>query len=339
MFRLFRLFLAPAATTDDISAAFRVLGLDPNCVNGNNSGATGAEIVRAQYLRLARLHHPDISSGDDQKMKIINTAYEMIQSSGVLNARAVGNTENIAGKEEKGIQSDKGTGRFTPKAGLRRRRVPDNFADGDSWAMKSTLEWSTMMGSVFGVQAVSEEELRNPANHPFSHSKFFTFDEDICIYRMVRGGATVRQVARTLGKPATFVERRLHNAQFRQRVQYVMRHEKRQQKEKTKASSTAAGVNMTERSFGVAPGFQGHAQPYETIPSELQRKREWEPTVPEWDSPTYFSEMTLEEKGRHARLLQEEQRQQQTPSWTRTASKIGQSYRNYMRLSGKGTRS
>lgn len=70
--------------------------------------------------------------------------------------------------------------------------------------------------------------MRNPANHPFTHSKFFTFEDDTIIYRMLRGGATIPQVGRTLSKPATFIEKRIHNAQFKARVQYLLRAEKRQ---------------------------------------------------------------------------------------------------------------
>ncbi|KEG09200.1 hypothetical protein DQ04_05621000 [Trypanosoma grayi] len=273
-------------------------------------------------------------------MTVVNTAYELLQRSGVLSARPAENsgadTEEKNGNSSSSRKTDGGS-RFTPKAGLRRRRVPDDFADGDKWSMKSTLEWDTMMNSAFGLNGVSEEELKNPANHPFSHSKFFSFEEDTTIYRMIRGGATVRQVARTLGKPPTFVERRLHNAQFKQRIQYVLRHEKRQKQQRKGA--TTGGANTTERIFGAGDEFhtalRQQQQQQQRPGTEDRRKKEWEPTVPDWEVPAYFAEMSLEEKGRHARLLREEQQQQQVPSWTRAASKVGRSYSNYARFAGR----
>ncbi|SCU68821.1 DnaJ domain containing protein, putative [Trypanosoma equiperdum] len=324
MFRFNQTLRAALATPKDIAAALRVLGLDTNSAN------ISSEAVRAQYLRLARLHHPDISSGDDQKMKIINTAYEMLQSSGALNPKAA-STSGTADEDKETKPGDTvenaNGGRFSPKSGRRRRRVPDDFADGDRWDMKSTLEWRAM--TMMGAGSVSEEELRNPANHPFSHSKFFSFEEDVTIYRMIRGGATIRQVARTLGKAPTFVERRLQNAQFKQRVQYVMRHEKRQGL-KERASGTGAnsgGFNMTERLFGTTTGGNSRGR-------GGHRKKEWEPTALDGEVPAYFADMSLEEKGLHARLMQEERRQQQLPSWGVVASKVGRSYSNYARFTG-----
>ncbi|RNF03050.1 hypothetical protein TraAM80_06056 [Trypanosoma rangeli] len=344
------LWAAVTPTSADVAAALRVLGLDAS----NPQHAT-SERVRAQYLHLARLHHPDLSSGDDKKMKVINTAYEMLQTSGALNTLSMNEKgwQSAQAKQEGGGASET---RFTPKAKLRRRRVPDDFADGDTWSMKSTLEWETLMNSTFGLNGLSEEELKNPVNHPFSHSKFFTFEDDTTIYRMIRGGATVRQVARTLGKSPTFVERRLHNAQFKQRIQYVLRHEKRRHQEQRKQrqqqggshsgkqASNSGGVNATERVFGVSDAFhtamreQQHKPRHEQQSSgeESRRKKEWEPTIPNLESPTFFAEMSLEEKGIHAGLLREEQRQQQVPlSWTRAASKVGRSYANYARFAGK----
>ncbi|RNF07607.1 uncharacterized protein Tco025E_07323 [Trypanosoma conorhini] len=346
---------AAAPTSADVAAALRVLGLDAS----NPQHVTG-ERVRAQYLHLARLHHPDLSSGDDQKMKVVNTAYEVLQTSGALSTLATGaKAGQVAQARPQGDGAS--AARFTPKAKLRRRRVPDDFADGDTWSMKSTLEWETLMNSNFGLNCVSEEELKNPANHPFSHSKFFTFEDDTAIYRMIRGGATVRQVARTLGKSPTFVERRLHNAQFKQRIQYVLRHERRrrqgqgeQQQQQGgshggKQASNSGGVKKTERAFGASDAFHtltrerqqqqrlGHKQ--RPFAEENRRKKEWEPTIPNFESPAFFAEMSLEEKGAHAGLLREEQRQQQVPlSWTRAASKVGQSYANYTRFAGKPAR-
>ncbi|KAL7695729.1 hypothetical protein N2W54_007521 [Lotmaria passim] len=230
--------LAPAM--EDIVAAFKVLGLTYN-PRAPSTSRPGVDDVRRQYREMARLHHPDLSSGDDNRMKVINTAYELIQSSGVLHGAYDAATEMKGGAEgapASGQSGAAGSTRFTRKAGTRRRRMPDDFASGDdtSWSMKTQLDWQSMMNS---TDSVTEEEMKNPANHPFSHSRFFSFDDDLSIYRMIRGGATVRQVARTLGKPATFVERRLQNAQFKLRVQYILRQEKR----KTGSSSSAAAAD------------------------------------------------------------------------------------------------
>lgn len=228
--------LAPAL--DDVVAAFKVLGLTYN-PRAPTATHPGVDDVRRQYREMARLHHPDLSSGDDNRMKVINTAYELIQSSGVLQgAYAPASTDGAAGPSSTASSGGAtASTRFARKAGTRRRRMPDDFASGDdaSWSMKTQLDWQSMMNS---TEAVTEEEMKNPANHPFSHSRFFSFEDDLSIYRMIRGGATVRQVARTLGKPATFVERRLQNAQFKLRVQYVLRQEKR--KTGGTAASTAA---------------------------------------------------------------------------------------------------
>nr|CCC95674.1 unnamed protein product [Trypanosoma congolense IL3000] len=322
MLRPGRILRATVATPKDVAAALRVLGID------GSSATVNSELVRSQYLRLARLHHPDISNGDDQKMKVINTAYEMLQSSGVLTTTA--SASNARAAEGDQATERRGTGvekensdRFAPKAGKRRRRVPNDFADGDRWNMKSTLEWRAM--TMMGTGAVSEEELRNPANHPFSHSRFFSFEEDITIYRMIRGGATVRQVARTLGKAPTFVERRLQNAQFKQRVMYAMRHEKRHQHKEG-----AGGVNMTERLFRPTAGAGRPGQGF-------HRVKEWEPTTPECPAPTYFSDMTLEEKGHHAGLLHERVSHEKIPPWRTASSKVGRSYANYARFTSNRT--
>lgn len=96
--------------------------------------------------------------------------------------------------------------------------------------------------------------MRNPANHPFTHSKFFTFEDDTTIYRMLRGGATIPQVGRTLSKPATFIEKRIHNAQFKARVQYLLRAEKRQHASSLSSSSSSLSKKSGTRSRGAMHG-------------------------------------------------------------------------------------
>lgn len=352
-----RLWFAPAV--DDVVAAFRVLGLlyNPRAPPANRPGV---DEVRRQYREMARLHHPDLRSGDDNKMKVINTAYELIQSSGVLQGAFDGTTAaspsvSTAGKGS----STRQPSRFAKKAGGRRRRVPDDFANGDdsSWSLKSSLDWQSMMNS---SETLTEEEMNNPANHPFSHSRFFSFDDDVTIYKMVRGGATVRQVARTLGKSPTFVEKRLQNAQFKMRVQYVLRHAKKSQSApKTQrdggseegsgpSTSTPVAEAMTRRVLrrspyeGVVEGgldLSRHRASSSPDPSPDRIKREWEASYPDWRTMRHWDSMSLEEKGRRDGILTGEggasQGHDRGPTSTKgrgAASKMGRSYANYQRM-------
>ncbi|KPA81572.1 putative mitochondrial hypothetical protein [Leptomonas pyrrhocoris] len=363
MFSHSRCRLAPAL--DDVVAAFKVLGLTYNPRTAASS-RPGVDDVRRQYREMARLHHPDLSSGDDNRMKVINTAYELIQSSGVLQgaydparqnaARTAGPSENANGA------GASASSRFARKAGTRRRRVPEDFASGDdsSWSMKTQLDWQSMMNS---TDSVTEPEMKNPANHPFSHSRFFSFEDDLGIYRMIRGGATVRQVARTLGKPATFVERRLQNAQFKLRVQYVLRQEKRKS-----AAPNSASHNVTGAMASSSSSPSGHTtstpitepttrrvlrrSPYEdsagafstpalttySFTAGSQRKKEWEASYPEWRAPRYRDQMTLEEQGRLDGLLRDSpgngHKRVGAAEKLRhgSASKVGRSYENYQRM-------
>ncbi|KAK7200582.1 DnaJ domain containing protein [Novymonas esmeraldas] len=366
-----RTVLRCAPAIEDVVAAFKVLGLTYD-LRSSATGRPGVEDVRRQYREMARLHHPDLGSGDDNRMKVVNTAYELIQSSGVLQGAydtARGAREGTAGGEPPGASP--AGGRFARKAGTRRRRMPDDFANGDdaSWSMKSSLDWQAMMNS---AESVSEAEMKNPANHPFSHSKFFSFEDDLSIYRMIRGGATVRQVARTLGKPATFVERRLQNAQFKLRVQYVLRQDKRQSA--TSASGATASTTTTSTSSSIrqttstpiteaatrriirrSPYEDSHVGGTDAAPhthagraagvgmppsSPPLRKREWEPTYPEWRAPRYRDHMTLEEQGRLDGLLSDTAalnagRRGEAPRGNArhsAVSKMGRSYENYQRM-------
>ncbi|KAG5490652.1 hypothetical protein JKF63_00774 [Porcisia hertigi] len=339
-----------APVIEDVVAAFKVLGLTYN-PRAPASNRPGVDDVRRQYLEMARLHHPDLSSGDDNRMKVINTAYELIQSSGILQGAYdadAGSAEGVS--RQQGGEAATSASRYTRKAVMRRRRVPDDFASGDdsSWSMKTSLDWQAMMTS----SDTFSGEMNNPANHPFSHNRFFTFEDDLTIYRMIRGGATVRQVARTMGKPATFVERRLQNAQFKLRIQYVLRQDKRQS---TAASSRSAASSGPERQTTSTPITEPATRralrrsPYEhTNPGATaadfdipMRKSEWEPSYPEWQAPRYRAQMSLEEQGRLDGLLREMPRSAHASGRTepssgsarhRAASKIGRSYENYKRL-------
>lgn len=203
MFRRSWVWLAP--TIDDVYAAFKVMGVP--------AGAP-QDAVRSRYLELARRHHPDLSSGDDTTMKVINTAYELIQTHGSMARATTG--ASASSPTAPAASSHQPFKKRVP----RRARILSDLGDGDSWATKTDLDWNVAM------KDIPEKDLLNPANHPYSVSKHYTFEDDATIYRMIRTGATPREVGRTLGKPSTFIEKRLNNAQFKQRIQILLRKEK-----------------------------------------------------------------------------------------------------------------
>lgn len=356
MWSFTRRLRAPAASHTDIRAAFKVLGLayspylPPTSMNDQ---------VRKNYRELARLHHPDLSSGDDNRMKVINTAYELIQSSGVLQGVKLDDGDSGDGSGDAGEPGATRETRFSRKAGSRRRRMPDDFASGDdqssassgAWSMRSTLDWQSLMNS---TETLTKEEMNNPANHPFSHSRFFTFDEDVTVYKMIRGGATVPQVARTMGKPATFIEKRLHNAQFKLRVQYVLRGEKRSggkaataggggsggpgsgkprhgcDQEAGPTPAAPVGPNTHEKLIrryaheqDPSPAFTKNHGPRFGHKMQSNKRKEWEATMPEWQEPRYSADMSLEERGRKAGLLRDHDRPaDRDPLWGRDAAHL-----------------
>lgn len=252
--------------------------------------------VRQRYRELAQQFHPDLSGGDSQRMKHINAAYELLQSSGVLwTSHQQNEAEYHEGKrmakssekggahskdgERKGWTSSRSTStsgetpsRKPRKTPFARSAVHPQFASGgdQSWALKSALEWKAMIGNVEDLRL---EELQNPANHPLSHSKFFSMEEDATIYQMLRGGATIPQVARTLGKQATFIEKRLHNVQFKLRVQYILRAEKKRlqqeeaKKNKKKKPASAAFQKGGMSTTGAFWGREGSSAHLEEDPS------------------------------------------------------------------------
>lgn len=272
MFRRASRWLAPSA--EDVHAAFKVLGL--------SSGAS-QEAVRSKYFELARRHHPDLSSGDDTTMKVINTAYELIQTHGKLAAPPAASSPT-----DPNVSS---SGRFVRRV-PRRSRVLADLADGESWATKSTVDWTVAMNDI------EEKDLKNPANHPFSFSKHYSFEDDATIYRMIRTGAAVSQVARTLGKPATFVEKRLNNAQFKQRIQLLLKREKQ-------ASSERRRVDLREQT------------------SVRQPRKHWDT-------------MSYEERARYSGVYDDSVplSESKVPEWSanQIASKIGRNYANFERF-------
>lgn len=223
--------------------------------------------------------------------------------------------------------------------------------------MSSSLEWKSMVSS---ANHIREEELSNPSNHPLSVSRFFTLEDDACIYRMIRSGATVPQVARTLGKAATFIEKRLQNAQFKLRVQYLLRQEKQEEgrAQRLQAKKTA---EWRARSSSHASTAWGHSaagnasqrvlrrSPLDGSPvasssssrgeGRMKTKLEWEPTVPRWKDQAYFVDLSLEEKARYQGVMPEEPEEgaalhSQPP--VGGEGKLGRSYANYQRIYGGG---
>lgn len=278
MFRRCARRLAPSV--DDVHAAFKVLGV---------AAGSAPDIVRSKYLELARRHHPDLSSGDDTTMKVINTAYELIQTHGKLVASNAGSSSTANGGTAAG--GDPKSGRFARRTIPKRSKVLQDLGDGESWAMKSSLDWSTAMSDI------DERDLKNPVNHPYSFSKFYSFEDDATIYRMIRTGATVAQVGRTLGKPATFIEKRMNNAQFKQRIQILLNKER-------KSAADRGRVDLMRQTTVKEP-----------------RK--------------FWADMGPEERSKHMGLYSDESSSEQSlPQWSaaQVTSKIGRSYANFERF-------
>ena len=218
-----------AAVPAEVTSALKILGL--------REGASSTD-VRECYLKLARTHHPDLQGGDDSKMKVINIAYETLQLHGTSapEGPSAGGSSSASTQEKDkeastpwydtsefkkgggdGSGGD-GGGKFKKKGRRMADLIDDEF---DTWNTKSDHDWS------FAINDVSPEEASLPANNPNSQSRFYTNEEDLELFRLLRSGATIPQAARALNKPATFLSKRVHNAQFKLRAQHLMRQEKR----------------------------------------------------------------------------------------------------------------
>jgi hypothetical protein len=200
MFRRASCFFAPAVTAADAQAAYRAMGLLPTASN---------DAVRSRYLQLARENHPDINGGDESKMKLVNTAYETVQVCGHLakqapSAKGGEAATNAAGREPNQYKA------------AAQRRGKSNAADHTAWNTKSEFDWAA------AVYSVSDNERRNPAIHPRTHNKYFSFADDTALYEAVRGGASVSQAARTMGKTPLAIENRLNSGQFKMRIQSML---------------------------------------------------------------------------------------------------------------------
>jgi hypothetical protein len=204
MLRATAFFRSPhrTVTPGDVRSAFKVIGLQP--------GAAVDE-VRKQYLKLARQNHPDVNGGDDTKMKLVNLAYETVQShSHLLKDEAVSGTPGASGT--------KPVGGFEPNSYKRKwqRKGTSEAGNHAAWQERSEFDWAAAVG-------VTAEERMDGRNHPNTFNKFFSFDTDATLYQQVRSGATVEEAARTLGITPIQAEKRLNSAQFKQRVQRMMR--------------------------------------------------------------------------------------------------------------------
>lgn len=287
-------------------------------------------------------------------MQAINAAYELLQSTGVLHRAEHASPESTSRSTTSPFPSFRDRRREMhkdKKAGAKRyRAVPDDFASGDgSWNLQSSLEWKAMVDA---TDQIRPEELHNPANHPLSHSKFFSMEEDATIYRMLRGGATVPQVARTLGKQATFIEKRLQNAQFKLRIQYLLRleqrHEAAERQKQQKSREWKANLrstkkpgnapNTTRSALRRSPSASFSSADHLTFSSRnsVKRKHTWEPTTQSWDEQPYYADLSLEEKMRRdeAQWGSPNPRASPRPNSKAESSKLGRSYANYSRMFG-----
>lgn len=199
MLRITLTLFCRAVTHADVIAAYRRLGLPP----GSSSDA-----VRQEYLKLARKNHPDINGGDESKMKLINLAYETVQTHGNLAAP-------IADNQSPGVttaQQSTEPNQFKQKWVRRPSAARDNRA----WNERSQYDWAAVTG-------VSADERLDPKNHPNAFNKFFSFEDDASLYQLIRSGATMEEAARALGKPEPAVVKRLDSGQFKQRIQRMLR--------------------------------------------------------------------------------------------------------------------
>lgn len=243
MFRLARVALRGPVTGRDVLASLKVLGFD---------GPAPKDAIRKQYLDLTKKYHPDVNDGNDDKMALINQAYEVVQEHHHLLER---HDRHPEGGAPGATKSGSGSG-----APFQRARSNVKAVDEDEWFAKSEFDWSAAVGDV------SDADIKNEHYQPFALNKFFSFDDDVTVFRMIRDGATVRQVARALGQRPVAIERRLANSQFKLRIQYVLRKDRnapRNQREKTAAEQAVyrepllkrAQMTMEQRAAAMDLGF------------------------------------------------------------------------------------
>jgi hypothetical protein len=188
-----------AVTPADVKSAFRVMGLQP--------GAT-ADSVRQRYLQLARENHPDVNGGDDSKMKLVNLAYETVQSHG----------QTVATTSTSEASAEGPAPRREPNSFKRKwvRTQASEATDHTGWQQRSEFDWAAAVG-------VTAEERTDGRNHPNAFNKFFSFDDDATLYQQVRSGASTAEAARTLGRTPAQVIKRLDAPQFKLRIQRMLK--------------------------------------------------------------------------------------------------------------------
>ena len=267
--RNFRFLASPSSSSLDIKAAFKILGLNPAA-----SSATTPEHARQQYLKLARQYHPDVSNGDDTKMKQVNLAYEVVQHyasttggnfssiggaqqqqkrkskhdmSAAERAEAENNNKN---SDDDGFDSDHDDnfGRGDSSASWREKRQQkknrtnnanrkSNLSDASTWNSRPEFEWNE---AIFNV---NDAEASNPRNHPNTFNRHFSFNDDSNIFRATRSGATVEEIARSMGRSAFAIEARMNSTQFKLRIQKMLKSSNYQRKHGIDQATTSNNIN------------------------------------------------------------------------------------------------
>jgi curved DNA-binding protein CbpA len=205
MFQFSRLWRFGSHGKMDIQSAYKVLGIQQG---------SALQEVKSSYLKLAKEHHPDLNNGDDSKMKAVNVAYETIVEHVKLTMRET---------KQKSSTGEPATNQmsYAEKYGLNKNKNASTsfVSDHEAWTTRSEFDWAA------AVQSVSEAEAADAKNHPDSHNKHFSWEDDLTIFKEIRSGASVAQVGRMLGKSPLAIERRISNAQFKQRAQRILKTE------------------------------------------------------------------------------------------------------------------
>ena len=251
-----------AVTSLDVHAAYRVLGVAPGAA---------PDAVRQQYLHLARAHHPDVSNGDDTKMKSVNLAYELVQAHGAELAKQMrqqpasrnqasrgATTQQRAGNKFGDDLDDDDDGRNTNNssgnsgARPRARRPKSNLSDAASWNARPEFEWTA---DIFNVDPA---EGAHPNNQASAYNRHFSFADDAAIFRSVRSGANVAEVARTMGRTPFAIEHRMNSTQFKLRVQKLLKAVNYNEKGVSTTLHGSASATATDRTTAQQ---QGRARP------------------------------------------------------------------------------
>lgn len=271
-----RLFISSSSSSLDIKAAFKILALNP-------SPTTTPEDARQQYLKLARQYHPDVSNGDDTKMKQVNLAYEVVQhyastSGGNFSSLYSNNNENSQNRkkskhdmsaaeraeaEKQGRRSgdeDDGFGGsdddHDSSASWREKRQQQkkkrlhqqqsqksNLSDASTWNTRPEFEWNA---AIFNV---NEIDAANPRNHPHTFNRHFSFNDDSTIFRATRSGATAEEIARSIGRSAFAIEARMNSTQFKLRIQKMLKSSEYQRRNNITREDTERAARSTTSTF------------------------------------------------------------------------------------------